>query len=129
VASISSVITGGFGVSAPLIITDGFGTEGVFIPPVVQDEPTGFRRSRFLRLSSKDYPRLPWEVADEPEAEVHIAPAKRKRIQLPPVKVQKDLGPIPIQTVREISAPAITIPSVGTAVLDDDDDDLMLWLI
>jgi hypothetical protein len=104
----------------------GSAVNGTFVattPGGVKKKP----QSRFLRRSSKDVPRLPWELDDEPE--ITIAPPKRKRIQLPPAKVREALGPIPIQTVREISAPVITIPSVGTAVLDDDDDDELLWLI
>ncbi len=127
-SSISSVITGGFGVpgSASLVITDGYGTAGVFVPPVVTSSPGGVRRARFLRRA----PRLPWEQEEE-ESPVTVAPVKRKRIQLPVAKAQERMGPIPIQTMREISAPVITIPELGTATLKaiEDEDEDWLFLI
>jgi hypothetical protein len=53
--SISSVITGGFGVSAPLIITDGFGTTGVIPPPPADDivPTTGGWRSKYDKKKRK----------------------------------------------------------------------------
>lgn len=55
-ASISSVITGGFGTpgSASLVITDGFGT-GATAPPVVQSSATG---SDGYALTYSQYKRL-----------------------------------------------------------------------
>lgn len=100
----------------------------------VSPEPAarpGVKRARFLRRSAKDVYRFPWEQEDAPEAVV-VAPAKRKRIPLPVVAaLEKAAGPIPIQTVREISAPAISIPELGTAVLQaiEDEDEDWLWLI
>jgi hypothetical protein len=65
---------------------------------------------------------------DEDEEVVSVAPARRKRIALPPVQVQEAIAPIPIQTIREIAAPVISIPDIGIAELEDDEDDF-LWLI
>lgn len=60
-ASISSVITGGFGVpgSAALVITDGYGTAGVVVPPTATNIvsaggvlfKSGKRRNKVIRYS------------------------------------------------------------------------------
>lgn len=129
-ASISSVITGGFGVpgSASLVITDGYGTAGVTPPPAPSSSVGGVRRG-FLRRSYKA-PILPWErIPDEP---VVIAKPARKRIRMPAVEAIRKAtdGAIPIETVREIAAPVISIPEIGAAVLADiDDDEDLIWLI
>lgn len=97
-------------------------------PPEPTPQPernAGVRRARFLRRA----PRLPWEQVDEEEKVVSVAPAKRRRIRLPEVEAVRDAvgDAIPVQTVREISAPRIYVPDLGIAELDDDED--ILWLI
>ena len=89
--------------------------------------PGGVRRHRFLRRA----PKLPWEREEEQSEQITIAPPKRKRIPLPAIAAMRQAtdGAIPIQTVQEIVAPSITIPDVGKAVLEDDDDEDWLWLI
>lgn len=95
-------------------------------PPATTTTPPGMRRARFLRRSH----RLPWEQDFSEETEqITVAPPRRQRIKMPPAVVQA-VKPIPIETVKEISAPSITIPEIGTANLDlDDDDDDLLWLM
>lgn len=130
-ASISSVITMGFGApgSASLVITDGYG-QAAAAPVVTATTTAGVgRRHRFLRRA----PRLPWERDEQIETvqDVVVAKPKRKRISMPAAaEIRSEIGPIPLQAVTEVIAPAITVPDLGKAALDDDDDeDLMLWLI
>ena len=90
--------------------------------------PGGIRRARFLRRA----PKLPWEEEDE-SPQITVAPPRRKRISMPAVQAMRRAteNAIPIQTFKEISAPSITIPEIGTAVLQaiEDDEDDWLWLI
>jgi hypothetical protein len=65
---------------------------------------------------------------EDEEKPVSVVPVKRRRIKLPPAKVQEAIAPIPIQTIREISAPVISVPDLGIAELEEEDDDF-LWLI
>lgn len=104
---------------------------GLFTPTTTTTPtPGGVRRPRFLRRA----PKLPWEHEDvEEQEQITVAPPRRKRIPLPVVEtLRKTVGDaIPIQTVKEIDAPSITIPELGTAVLQaaEDDDEDWLWLI
>jgi hypothetical protein len=106
----------------------GTGTLYGVSPGTARTTNAGVRRARFLRRSH----RLPWEEEETDEQQITVATPKRKRIALPAVEEIKEVAKdIPIQTIREISAPSITIPEIGTAVLEamDDDDDEWLWLI
>lgn len=99
-ASISSVITSGFGVpgSASLVITDGYGTAGVVVPPVVVQNIVSAggalfkdkrRKSRVIRYSD-------FETRDAYEAAVRAA--------------------IPMSEVRPY-------PTIERTVVDDDEDE------
>lgn len=107
------------------------GASAVDAPVVVETAaPTaGVRRARFLRRA----PKLPWEIEDEPEQQVTVSPPRRKRIPLPAVQAMRSAvgDAIPIQTVKEIAAPVISIPDVGRAAVTiaDEDEDDWLWLI
>ena len=133
-ASISSVITGGFGAPGDvyLVITDGYGTSGaVVVPPVIVDTGSaGVRRSRFLRRAKT---RLPWEPIEEsPDELVSVTekPTKKQRIKLPKedIAAVADVMPVVVQTA--MPKLQITIPDVGTAIEadDEDDDDFLMML-
>lgn len=106
----------------------GDGGDGVPPEPPPSTSVGGVRRG-FLRRSYKA-PILPWErIPDEP---VIVAKPARKRIRMPAVEAIRKAtdSAIPIQAVREISAPVISIPEIGAAVLADiDDDEDLIWLI
>ena len=90
-ASISSVITCGFGTpgSASLVITDGFGTAGVTPAPSVQPTPT-LGGSRFDRRKPKQRV-IRYSDFETREAYAQaIAQAAMPMAQLPPVEAPAD---------------------------------------
>lgn len=90
---------------------------------------SGVRRG-YLRRSFKA-PILPWEKKDD-EQPITVAKTRRKKIPLPVVEAMRKYtnGDVPIETVREIAAPKLHIPELGTAILEiDDDDEDILWLM
>jgi hypothetical protein len=93
--------------------------------------PGGVGRARFLRRG----PKLPWdkdEETQEQEQEV-VVKSRRKRIPLPVVQQMREaVSPIPVQTIKHLDGIQIIVPSIGTATLaktDDEEEDLLLWLI
>ena len=91
----------------------------------------GVRRVRFLRRA----PRLPWEeeIQDASVEEKVVVKSRRKRIQLPLIeKIKEEIDPIPVAAFKEIDGISITVPEIGTAVLEkiaDEEEDLLLWMI
>lgn len=107
-------------------------------PPVVvttTTTPGGVRRGRYLRRSSKNVPRLPWDESIErieEQSDVVIAKPIRKRVKLP-AEIRAALDDaVPIRSHVEIQAPRISIPELGTAVLqlsDDEEEAVILALM
>ncbi len=131
-ASISSVITAGFGApgSAALVITDGFGQGATIVVPTAPTTQPGVGRARFLRRG----PRLPWDKEDEVTVPEQVVVRSRiKKIPLPIVqKMEAATSPIPIQPNKHLDGIQITIPAIGTATLanqEDDEEDILIWLM
>ncbi|HSQ91557.1 MAG TPA: hypothetical protein VLM19_05235 [Nitrospiraceae bacterium] len=89
--------------------------------------PGGVHRGRFLRRG----PKLPWDIEETQDEQVVIAKPRRKRIRLPAEVRAAVEETIPIQATREIPAPWITVPGVGTAtlVINDDEEQAVLMAI
>lgn len=91
--------------------------------------PAGVGRARFLRRG----PKLPWDKDEEAQEQDVVVKSRRKRIPLPIVRqMERAVSPIPVQPIKHLDAIQIVLPDVGTATLaknDDEEEDLLLWLI
>lgn len=119
--SVYAIVTRGFGTFAGVadVPTRGFGTGAA--PPAPAVTQSGGVKQRLYRARG---PLLPWEKIKEQD--VVVAKTKRKRIKVTDEQaaaVGALAGVVPHETFKEVAAPSIHVPWLGTAILADIDDD------